>query len=337
MPDIQFSVVIPTRNGEPYIAAAIESALGQTYPYFEIILLEHESDDRTVEIARTYDDTRIRICSSDQHQTIESNWARMLDLELSEYLTILGHDDILYPGFLQEIVNLIRREPDASLYLTHFHIIDSDGAVIRPCKPSPYKESGEAFMQARQRFQRDSFATGYVMRSVDYKRIGGFRPFPRLIYADDFAFYSLAGLAGKVCSPRYLFGYRYHRKSEAYVSGLETLTEAAQCLISALEKTSYARDPANMAQVHDYVYKTFIRRYIRILINLMQSGDAEKRDHFRAIREDFLRRFPRQTSSRYDLLATLLESLLRLLPAWSRGLISSVLQYGVRRTRGIKN
>lgn len=196
-----FTIVIPTHNGEAYIGQAIESVLKQTYPHFEIVVLEHESADRTIEIAKSYNDPRIRICSTSEHQTIESNWGRILDLELAEYLTILGHDDVFYPEFLQEIVNLIAQNPAASLYQTYFHIINSDGEIIRDCKPVPYKETGEGFMNARQHFQRDSFGTGYVMRSTDFKRVGGIPPFAKLYFADDFVFYQLANISGKVCSP----------------------------------------------------------------------------------------------------------------------------------------
>ena len=72
MSETLFSVVIPTHNGEAYLAQAIESVLSQTYPHFEIIVLEHESTDRTLEIVRSYTDPRIRICSTNQPQTIES-------------------------------------------------------------------------------------------------------------------------------------------------------------------------------------------------------------------------------------------------------------------------
>src|SRR5215510_4579101 len=103
MSETRFSVVIPTHNGEAYLGAAIESVLKQSYPHFEIIVLEHESTDRTLEIARSYADSRIRIESTDQPHTIASNWGRILDLQLAQYLTILGHDDIFYPEFLAEI------------------------------------------------------------------------------------------------------------------------------------------------------------------------------------------------------------------------------------------
>lgn len=333
----EFTVVIPTHNGAAYIGQAVESLLKQTYPHFEIIVLEHESTDATVAIAQSYHDPRIRICSAESHQTIESNWARMLDLELAEYLTILGHDDVFYPEFLQEMADLIAAEPDASLYVSHFHIIDSDGKVIRSCKPTPYRESGEEFMRARQHFQRDNFATGYVMRSADYKRIGGFKPIARLIFADDLATYSLAAISGKACSPKFLFGYRYHLRSESYMSGLDTLVEASQQFISALQETPYAENPANIALAKAYLNKTFTRRYIRILVNLLYSGETEKLPEYYAARQNFLKYFPNTTFSTYYLMAGTVEFVTRLRIPWLRGLISKTLYYVVKIARGMKN
>lgn len=335
MSEPHFSVVIPTHNGEAYLAAAIESVLKQTYPHFEIIVLEHESTDRTLEIAQSYHDPRIHIHSTNQPQTIESNWARILDLDLAEYLTILGHDDLFYPEFLAEITRLIAEQPDSSLYITHFHIVDSDGRIIRPCKPMPYHESGEGFMQARQRFQRDSFGTGYVMRSADYKRIGGFTPFARLIYADDFAYYSLATISRKICSPRFLFGYRWHQKSESFMSGLETLTEASQQLMDALQAAPYGQNPANLLLANDYLHKAFVRRYIRILVNLMQTNDRARAAEYSKINKDFLEHFPQYRPSMYDVMARAVE----LLMPYSGTLkpISRLLNYGIKTARGVKD
>lgn len=337
MPTPRFSVVIPTRNGDAYIGAAIESVLSQTYPHFEIIILEHESQDRTLEIARSYGDPRIQIRSTQEHQTIETNWARMLDLELAEYLTILGHDDIFYPDFLQTIADLIGREPDASLYMTHFHIIDSAGNVIRPCQPIPYRESADQFMRARQQFKRDVFATGYVMRSADYKRVGGFPPFKRLYYSDEYTFYRLANLSEKVCSPGYHFGYRYHRKSESYLSGLDTLTEASLQLVAALQQTDYGREGANLALAQDYVRSTVTRRYLRILIHAMRHGDQEafRRNH--AVREAFLRQTPRHRTSAYDWAARIVEAIIRLPAPPLHRLVAKGLDYLVIAKRGIKD
>ena len=331
-----FSIVIPTHNGEAYLAAAIDSVLSQTYPHFDVIVLEHESTDRTREIVRGYADPRVHLHATDAPQTIESNWGRILELELAGFLTILGHDDILYPDFLQEMTRLIAERPDASLYISHFHIIDAQGRVLRDCKPIPAWETGEAFMRARQRFQRDVFGTGYVMRASDYKRVGGFPPFARLYFADDYAFYRLADLSGKACRSIALFGYRYHPHSESYMSGLETLAEATRQFMAALQQTPYAQNPENMRLARAYVHDTFTRRYIRILIHHLQSSDTNAAREYRALYRDFVWRFPSPDLSKYALAARIIEGLVALKLPWMHQGLYKVLINLMSRARGIK-
>jgi glycosyltransferase involved in cell wall biosynthesis len=337
MSNPEFSVVIPVRNGENYIGAAISSVLAQTYAHFQILILENASTDKTVEIVNQFNDARITIIPAPSPLDIEANWGRILELDLAEYLTVLGHDDILDHEFLQEMCRLIEQEPAASLYTTHFHIIDSDDETIRDCKPVPYKETGEAFMNARQHFQRDNFGTGYVMKSADFKRVGGFPPFSKLYFSDDYAIYRLADISGKVCSPKFLFGYRYHLKSESYMSGMETLTQASQQFFTALEQTPYASNPDNMTLARAYLNKTFTRRYIRILVNLLYSDDTSKLADYYTAREEFLKTFPSSGFSTYNLIAKTVEVITQLPLSWIRKPISKILYTLVKITRGMKN
>src|SRR6478735_9250185 len=95
----QISVVLPVRNGAKYLAETLKSITQQTYPYFNIVVLENSSDDGTQEILQACQDSRLLVFPSSKPLSIEENWARMLDLDLAEYMTILSHDDLLYPNF----------------------------------------------------------------------------------------------------------------------------------------------------------------------------------------------------------------------------------------------
>ena len=55
------SIAIPTYRGEAHIADTIESVLGQSFGDFELIIVDDNSSDRTLEIARRFTDPRIRI------------------------------------------------------------------------------------------------------------------------------------------------------------------------------------------------------------------------------------------------------------------------------------
>src|SRR5262245_50605451 len=51
---IKFSVVIPLYNKHAYIRRAIESAIGQDHPPYEVIIIEDSSDDGSAQIAQSY-------------------------------------------------------------------------------------------------------------------------------------------------------------------------------------------------------------------------------------------------------------------------------------------
>ena len=65
MPKI--SVIVPMFNSEKYIGLAIASVLAQTFRDFELILIDDASTDRTLEIAKSFDDSRIRIIKSEKN------------------------------------------------------------------------------------------------------------------------------------------------------------------------------------------------------------------------------------------------------------------------------
>jgi hypothetical protein len=273
---LNYSVIIPVHNGEPYIGLAIESVLAQTYTNFELLILENASQDKTMEIVKSYSDPRIKVIPSSKLLNIYENWQRILNLELAEFLTILGHDDLLQPKFLEEITKLISHEPGASLFHTHFDIIDSDGNLIRHCKPVPYRESSHEFLRQAQLARHDSFGTGYVARSIDYKKIGGMPDFPSLYYADDIMWSRLAAISEKICSPERLFSYRFHQKSAGYGIGLLAMYHASKMYLETLREMGYMQLPVNASAAHQCVSKTFSRQQYKVLTKLIAEPEAEK-------------------------------------------------------------
>ena len=54
MSDHRVSVVMPVKDGERYLAEALESVVAQTYAPHEIVVVDGASTDRSAEIARSY-------------------------------------------------------------------------------------------------------------------------------------------------------------------------------------------------------------------------------------------------------------------------------------------
>lgn len=83
-------------NGERYLAEAIESALAQTVPCAEVVVIDNGSSDGSVEIARSYgSDTTVRALGSNRGIGFARNEG--LALAKGEYIAFLDHDDIWEP------------------------------------------------------------------------------------------------------------------------------------------------------------------------------------------------------------------------------------------------
>lgn len=211
----KFSIFLPVRNGWPYVKECIESILQQTYPHFELHVLDNQSTDNTISYLRSLNDARLRLWTSTSALSIEDSWARVKNVPKQEYMTLIGHDDILDAGFLDAIKVLIDRYPDASLYQTGSRLINAGGKKIRSCRSVPQTETAAGYMDARFAFQRDIFGTGYVMRSSDYDRLGGIPAFEKLFFADDALWLALMHNSYKAADPRETFAVRIHAKSES--------------------------------------------------------------------------------------------------------------------------
>ena len=223
-----FTIALPVRNGGHHLCLCVESILAQNCGDFDLVILDNASDDDGAEFLRTLRDPRVTVQRSERLLGIEENWARILEIPKHEFLTTIGHDDLLHPEFLDVIARLIREHPDAGLYATHFRLIDGDGALLRLCRPMPSRETAAEFLAARLCELRDSFGTGHVLRSSVYDAVGGIPPFPKLIYADDALFLQAIGASYRATALEEAFSYRAHAASTstscptgAFFAGLE--------------------------------------------------------------------------------------------------------------------
>lgn len=111
------SVVTPVYNGEDYLAECIESVLAQTYEYWEYIIVNNCSTDRTLEIANSYakQDSRIRVYTNASFVTVMENHnisLRLISRE-SKYSKIVSADDWLFPECVARMVEFGEINPSA--------------------------------------------------------------------------------------------------------------------------------------------------------------------------------------------------------------------------------
>jgi glycosyltransferase involved in cell wall biosynthesis len=90
------SVLIPVFNGELFIREAVDSILAQTFPDFELIIIDDGSTDNTATILERYQhvDARIRLFTHTKNQGLIATLNHGLQLIRGEYLAQMHADDI---------------------------------------------------------------------------------------------------------------------------------------------------------------------------------------------------------------------------------------------------
>ena len=136
---MKFSIILPVKNGSEYVKECVKSILSQTLQDFNLVVLDNCSTDGTLEWLQSLNDPRIVIHQSEKPLSIEQNWARIKSIPKNEFITLIGHDDVLSENYLQVMADLIQKHPSASLYQMHFLYIDSNGEVLHNCRPMDEK------------------------------------------------------------------------------------------------------------------------------------------------------------------------------------------------------
>ena len=101
------SILIPAYNAERWIGETIQSALNQTWPRKEFIVIDDGSTDDTLAIARQYEKYCIRIIRQDNSGACATR-NRLFSLAQGDYIQWLDADDILAPDKIEQ--QMKRRE-----------------------------------------------------------------------------------------------------------------------------------------------------------------------------------------------------------------------------------
>jgi glycosyltransferase involved in cell wall biosynthesis len=121
------SIGMSVFNCEKTLSAAVRSILNQTYSNWELILIDDGSEDRTVEIAESFQDDRIRVFVDGLNLQLPSRLNQSITLSNGKYFARMDGDDISYPERLQCQVEYLEQHPEIDLLGTSYINFDEDG------------------------------------------------------------------------------------------------------------------------------------------------------------------------------------------------------------------
>lgn len=107
------SIIMPAYNREDTISAAIISVLAQTYPHFELLIVDDGSSDRTAEVVKSFDDHRVRFIKGPGRSGVSE--ARNIGLRAAkgDLVAYLDSDNTWQPEYLTAMVAALHQNSHA--------------------------------------------------------------------------------------------------------------------------------------------------------------------------------------------------------------------------------
>lgn len=102
------SILIPAHNAEKWIGDAIRSAVAQIWPRVEIIVVDDDSTDGTLAVARQFEPQGVRIASQ-KRQGAAAARNKAFSLSRGDYIQWLDADDLLAPDKVARQMEVVRR------------------------------------------------------------------------------------------------------------------------------------------------------------------------------------------------------------------------------------
>lgn len=154
------SVVVPTRNGERYIAECLESICGQTRPPREIFVVDDGSSDRGAEIASGFG-PRVQILRQ-EHSGVAAARNRGIAAATQPYLAFLDHDDVWTPRKTElQLAALAAEEEVAGVF---GHLVEFASPELPPAVAAQFAPATAP--------SPSMLISSLLVRTADFLRVG---------------------------------------------------------------------------------------------------------------------------------------------------------------------
>ncbi len=214
------SIILPTYNGAEYIKKSIQSCVDQSYPHWELIIVDDCSSDNTPEIIEEYSDPRIHVVRHGANlklpEALNSGFAR----SQGDYLTWTSDDNMYAPKALETLLNFLQNNPEISLVYSDYERIDHLGQVI-----DYYSAPSPEFLS-----EFNVVGACFLYRRTVYEKIGEYDP--SMVLAEDYDYWLRVNNHFKLAALNLpLYYYREHPYTLTNIFGIEKqqlMTEIAR-------------------------------------------------------------------------------------------------------------
>ena len=126
---LNVSVILPCYNGSRWIGSAIESVLGQTYPNFELIVVDDGSTDGSRKIAESFKDDRVKVITGPKTGAADA-FNAALNLAAGKYIANCDADDLYPKDRLSWQVKYLEEHQGCDAVCGTYSTMEPNGTVI---------------------------------------------------------------------------------------------------------------------------------------------------------------------------------------------------------------
>lgn len=121
---------MPVYNCERTIAASILSILNQSFSDWRLLIVDDGSQDRTLAVARQFDDSRIQVMEGCDHRRLPWRLNQAVEMSTAKYFARMDGDDVAYPERLAKQLAFLEQNPDVDLLATSMAVFRDDGRLL---------------------------------------------------------------------------------------------------------------------------------------------------------------------------------------------------------------
>lgn len=160
------SVVVPVHNGERFLAAALESALGQDHEQVEVVVVDDGSDDSSAELAASFPVTLLR----QPNRGVANARNAGVAATTGPVIAFLDQDDVWVPHKVSRQLAVLGARPEVGFVLSRMQF------VLEPGTPQPDWLPDRVLAEE----SHASIPSALMVRRAAFERVGGFDPAYRM-------------------------------------------------------------------------------------------------------------------------------------------------------------
>jgi glycosyltransferase involved in cell wall biosynthesis len=166
------SIAIPAYNYAHYLPAAIDSLLAQTYPHFEVLVIDDGSKDNTREVVAEYTDPRVRYVWQENAGLSAARNTGVREAR-HDFVGFLDADDVWEPGLLARVMQQYAELPtEYGAVATAAHRMAQDGRLL---SGNHFSFGGSGEIKARDFCLRNRpMSSSIILRKAVFAQCGGF-------------------------------------------------------------------------------------------------------------------------------------------------------------------